>query len=215
MTTWLEAIRGIGIVIGALVAAIAFTRKVWLPAYRARVGRREAYRALPGLLQGHIHAFDAFRDEVTHEIRPNNGSSLKDSLARIEVTGTNLRDSVQLLQGMIRHRADGDGHHGVIECDNAGLVEWSNATLLRWTAMQAPLLLGWGWVNTIAHIDRARIRDEWEDAIVEGRDFTSTFGLITPDGVLPCEIKATPLRDSRGHILKWLWTITRMATAAP
>lgn len=215
MNSWVEVVKALGAVIGTLAAILTFTRTFWLPAWRARKLRREAYRALPSLLQGHIASFDAFRDEVTHEIRPNNGSSLKDSLARIEVTGTNLRDSIQLLQGMIRHRADGDGHHGVIECDAAGLVEWANATFLRWTAMQAPLLTGWGWVNTVAHVDRARIRDEWEDAVVETRDFTSTFGLITPDGVLPVEVKATPLRDGRGHVLKWLWTVTRMATAKP
>jgi PAS domain-containing protein len=210
---WVQLMQDLGVLVGTVTAVLVFSRTWWMPWWRLRKAERAALRALPATIAKHVEAFDKFRDEVTHEIRPNNSSSIRDAIDRIERTGRSTADTVYLLQGMIRHRADTDTASASVECDGAGLVVWANATFLRWTAMQLDHVIGWGWINTVSHVDRARLRDEWEDALAESRDYTGTYGLITPDGVVQVEAKATPLRDANGNVVKWLSTIARIPAA--
>lgn len=180
-----DAVKDLGLLIGTLVAALGFAKNWWMPYYRRWRERRKAKAAVPSTLV-----------------------DLAASLQRIERTGETTLDQTTMLHGMVRHQADSHAD-AVFETDAAGLNVWVNANYLRWTGMQLDQLRGWGWINAIAYADRDRVRAEWEDALAEARTFTATYHLLDATG-RPFEVavKATPLRNRAGEVVKWMGNIT-------
>lgn len=209
---WLASVPGwakdLSMVIGAISAVLTFTTRWWLPALRAWRASRAAKAAMPGMLAQLSADFTAHRDFVDHELRPNNSSSIRDAVDRIERVSQATRDEVKVAVGMIRHGADTHRTEGSFEAGGDGATQWVNATFLRWTGCQLDQCLGWGWINAVAHDDRERVREEWEAAVNERRAFSSNYRLISATGALfPIECKATPIRDSRGVVVKWMGNV--------
>lgn len=183
------AAKDFGLFIGAITAGLAFTKTWWLPAWRRWRERRKAHAGVPGQL-----------------------TELAAALDRVRRTGDETLDSTTMLHGMVRHQADSHGE-AVFETDGAGLNVWVNAAYLRWTGLQLEQCLGWGWINAVSHVDRARVRDEWEDALAESRTFTSTYHLLDATGrAFEVTCKATPLRNRAGAVVKWMGNLALTST---
>lgn len=112
-------------------------------------------------------------DHIVTELRPNGGSSIRDSLNRIELR--------QVLQEQRQKAILTDMSVGVFETDTGGNVIWVNRKYLRMTGRAPSEVNGTGWVNTIAERDRERVMAEWQTAIAEEREFESEYLIITPD----------------------------------
>lgn len=212
MSALVEGLKTAGIVLGFFGALLTFTHTWWLPWARRQ---REAARAraeMPAALATLIADFQAHREFVDHELKPNNSSSLRDAIDRTERLSHETNNRVTVAIGMIRHASDANRVEATFETDARGVTVWVNATYLRWTGLQLVEAIGWGWINAVAHNDRERVRDEWELAVAEQRAFTAAYRLFDADGQpIPVEVKAHPIRDAQGHVVKWMGNVTRTA----
>jgi len=110
---------------------------------------------------------------VVSEFRPNNGTSMKDTMNRIETR--------QLLGEQTQWAILDDMKVGVYTTDGNGEFLRVNRKYLRMTGRTPAEVRGSGWVNTVATRDRDRVEHDWAQAIAEEREFESEFLLITPD----------------------------------
>lgn len=207
----IAAFKDVGIVLGTISAALLFTRTYWMPWFRVWNEGRKARAAMPATLTSLVNDFGTFRANVEHELYPNSSSSLRDAVDRTERTARETNDRVHMVVGMIRHTADANRAEATFETDSLGQVVWVNTTMLRWTGLQLDAIAGWGWINAVAFNDRDRLRDEIEAAIEERRAYTAVFRLIDADGhIVRVELKANPIRDASGHVVKWMGHLARL-----
>ncbi len=80
---------------------------------------------------------------------------------------------------------------------------------LEYTGLSLEEGLGWGWTAAIHTEDRARFVDEWRAALATGTPLESETRLRRADGEYRWFlIRAVPLRDELGNLVKWYGTTT-------
>lgn len=114
-------------------------------------------------------------DFIVTELHPNGGTSIRDSLNRIEVR--------QVLHDQRQRALMSDMAIGVFETDEEGLCVWANRKYLRMTGRTFLEVSGSGWTNILAPEDRDRVVKAWADAIDEEREFEDEYYIVTPEGV--------------------------------
>ena len=142
-------------------------------------------------------------EQIVQELKPNGGSSLRDSLDRVEL-------GVQMLGQRFRI-ALYETDKGVLEFDSAGSLIWANRTFRDMLGRDMEELAGDGWVNGFPHERREALLDEWNGCIVSGRDWEVTrLEFINRDTGLKIMggLRAIATRNSRGKALGWTATLT-------
>lgn len=142
-------------------------------------------------------------EQIALELRPNGGSSLRDSLDRVEL-------GVQMLGQRFRI-ALYETDKGVLEFDSAGSLIWANRTFRDMLGRDMEELAGDGWVNGFPHERRETILDEWNGCVVSGRDWEADrlefINRDTAAKVVGC-MRVIATRNSRGKALGWTATVT-------
>jgi len=106
---------------------------------------------------------------ISQEMRPNGGSTMRDSLDR-------LNGHLALLSA--RHDAQLDlWPCGMMEADKAGAVVFVNRVWSEWTKCERTQAIGHGWLSTVHVEDRTRVLEAWESAVKDGRGFSVLFRL--------------------------------------
>lgn len=161
--------------LGAIGAALALLRWLWgaIPRLCRRIGKRLSDMFGLSELKTDIGSLDEQMKFIVGELRPNGGASIRDSLNRIEIR--------QVLQEQRQKAILSDMSVGVFETDTDGDFIWVNRKYLRMTGRAPSEVNGSGWINTVAERDRARVKQEWQDAMDAGREFESSYQMITPD----------------------------------
>lgn len=135
-------------------------------------------------------------DQVVHEVTPNSGGS--------------MRDEVRGLRATLRAHGEASAQ-GLFETNGRGECLWSNSTYLRWTHTSLQQTLGYGWVNCIAESDRERIREAWDAAVEEKREFRGRYAMVDSVGnEFGVDCIARPVRTGAAdEITGWVGTIRR------
>lgn len=158
-----EVIAFAGAIAAALTALYVFYRKV-------------LKRPVCGFCTS-VRRFFTIGDKVEYvynELKPNSGTSLKDSVRRIEENVITL---------MNKHRIIVDDYHtGILETDAEGKITWANSTYLEMTNRDLREVLGNGWINAVDPTDRARVYKAWQEAFEQQRPFEGTFCIEKPNG---------------------------------
>lgn len=113
---------------------------------------------------------------IAKEFKPNAGSSLKDSLNRIEAGLT----KVQFLQSMAWDMSDSC----IYLTDNQGKLVWANKSYLRLLGRTFDDIKISGWELSIHHEDRDIVTHEWYKACNENRPFEMRYRIIREDSTL-------------------------------
>ena len=133
--------------------------------------------------------------KIEHEVLTNSGSSLKDSVYRIE-KGQNY------LHSKLRH-SDHISADCLFETDGAGNFVFVNRALCELLGTQSNDLLNRAWLMRIDPAERERVKNEWKEAIenkislesrqtmIDGRDGISYLFFVT----------AQPNIDAKGELL--------------
>ena len=88
-----------------------------------------------------------------------------------------------------------------------GYCDFINQVWLDYTGMSAEQTQGWGWAEAIHPDDRKRLIDEWQSCLVSGTPVDTEARIRRFDGSHRWFlIRANPLRDESGNILKWCGT---------
>lgn len=125
---------------------------------------------------------------IYHEITPNGGSSIKDSMNfAVAELKRQTRDITALQLAVnrvaeIQRIANSDARCGIMEANGDGEVIGVNQTICRITGRTAEELRGNNWVNIIHPADRPVILTEWNGAVRHSRDCESRFRVKHLDG---------------------------------
>jgi PAS domain S-box-containing protein len=88
-----------------------------------------------------------------------------------------------------------------------GCADFLNQRFREYTGFTLEEGLGWGWMNAFHPEDRAE--EEWRAAFAAGEPFEKEARLRRADGLYRWFLlRAAPLRDERGNVVKWYGTIT-------
>jgi PAS domain S-box-containing protein len=124
-----------------------------------------------------VDQFDCIQqklDSLVAELRPNGGKSLRDLIEKINLNTTYNREYV-------RATLDNDIQM-IYETNEVGEVVWVNNTYGRYAGKQIDDLLDNGWINSVTTEFRNTVRDEWQSAVEEHRDFNLEYDMISYDG---------------------------------
>jgi len=88
-----------------------------------------------------------------------------------------------------------------------GSADFLNQRFREYTGLSLAEGLGWGWMNAFHPEDRAE--EEWRAAFAIGEPFEREARLRRSDGAYRWFLlRAVPLRDERGNVVKWYGTTT-------
>ena len=108
--------------------------------------------------------------QIVKELHPNGGSSLRDSLDRLE---HNLNRTHHLTKLVLRMQRITDEHAGVATflTNEHGQCIYANSHYLSMVGMTEEEVLRDGWKNVVDEKELERIWPYWEQAIHDRRDF--------------------------------------------
>jgi PAS domain S-box-containing protein len=89
-----------------------------------------------------------------------------------------------------------------------GSADFLNQRFREYTGLSVEEGLGWGWMMNAFHPED-RAEEEWRAAFAAGEPFEKEVRLQRADGVYRWFLlRAAPLRDERGNVVKWYGTTT-------
>jgi len=162
---------------------------------------------------------------ITRQVLPNGGSSLPDSLARLETqfsvmqAKSGARDiqiaaigqQVAMVGMTMKATLETNPSMATFEASDMGLLTEANNTLLRWTGQQISGVRNWGWVNAVHPDDRTRVRGEWNQAVADCRQLKVRFKMLDDSGIaFYVELTMTPLPEGVAHCDKFVGVIYRV-----
>lgn len=146
---------------------------------------------------------------VRYQVFPNGGGSMSDQLNRVLASTQTTEHTVLVLRDTMRAHQDADVQQIRFEADPGGHLIWASLTMQSWCAKSLDQTTGFGWINCVAHEDREFVREEWNTAIAEGREFNMRFRMLDSAGSpFAVEAQARPLRNS-GSAEIWVGVIAK------
>lgn len=185
----------LGGIFGALASFGAFLKWIW-PLVR------QGYRNIMehSKIQGQLHDLDHKIENLLLETKPNGGSSLRDALARIE---HNVELQNERLRAMLV-----DSEEMCFEADASGRVIWANRTILRKVGKTPVEILGQGWVNIIAPVNRDKVVDKWLEAIEHEREFDMEVIWRNSDHEeFPVHVRSYRMVSAKGKTMGYFGTV--------
>jgi PAS domain S-box-containing protein len=126
--------------------------------------------------------------KIAQELTPNGGSSLRDTIDRIDknVKILDSRQKVMMVStGKAWFEADIHGKYTYV-CRN-----WTELTGLSLVEAR-----GNGWVLGVHPDDRVKVFEEWEQAVEQDREFLMNYRYVDRKGhSTMCEVHGYPYRD--------------------
>jgi PAS domain S-box-containing protein len=122
------------------------------------------------------------------------GEAFKRALAKSEAEFRTLADNI---------------HHFAWMTDASGWIYWYNKRWFDFTGTTLEQMQGWGWrkVHHPDHVDR--VVEKIAHCFETGEPWEDTFPLRGKDGAYRWFLsRAVPIRDDRGHVVRWLGTNT-------
>jgi len=140
--------------------------------------------------------------EISKELNPNAGGSIKDQVKQIfnDVRVIRVeRDATFHLAKEPMFKTDGKGYY--ISC---------NSSLCSLIGVSEQELLGLGWLNYISLEDKDRICEEWENIIESGKEISTYYTIKNPETLelIPVKCRAVINRDS-SNIVSIIGTIEK------
>lgn len=214
LTAWLEFTAKFTAALAAGYALLRWGRAALVGLWSAcrEIGAGViALRQLPMVMPalGKVQGLEESVASILKEVRPNGGGSMRDELRRLGESQRRTEVGLTLLANTQRVMYDA-ADTAVFECDPEEGNTYVNHVYQRWTGLGERELLGFGWINAIAPHDRAAVREEWESAVEDQRDFRMRYQLATADGrTHDVTAHASPVRDIDGVVSKWVGVVYR------
>lgn len=127
--------------------------------------------------------------QTKKEFKPNGGSSIRDSLNRLETSVASSRQTSLTLAsalGVAYFQTDAEGKYKYVS------REWQ-----RMAGMFAEDAMGNGWINGIARDDRMRVASEWRESVSHHRAFRVTCHMNSGARV---NVTANPIKSPTGAL---------------
>lgn len=151
-------------------------------------------------------------DDVRKQLKPNGGTSIFDIVNDVKKKSAETSSVVtEISEGMTKMRAYQWGfvetvtEKPVFEANEQGHCVRVNAAYAKLAERNSPELLGSGWENFVCYSDRARVFDEWSDAIARKRIFESKYKVQSKSGkCYSVDVTAIPVLDDNGKVAAYI-----------
>lgn len=142
--------------------------------------------------------------QVVKAVLPNNGSSMPDSLNRLEVAVTSLQaqsdDSVTITEAMLWNHPK-----AMFRCDNKGSNNFVNLAYGRLLRCDVDSLNSLGWRSYILPDDLLKYDEIWQKAFQEQRSCWFHIRMVdTERNIIPVSVQFTALLNHRGNFCGFL-----------
>lgn len=143
--------------------------------------------------------------EVSKELKPNGGGSIKDQVKQIATDVKTIcveRDATFLLS-----------KEPMFKNDEHGYCILANNALCQLYGVSQEQLLGLGWLNYIMEEDKERIKEEWLNVIETGTEISSYYTIINQvtDEEVPVKYRAI-INKHNGRIISAIGNVEKIAT---
>jgi PAS domain S-box-containing protein len=182
--------------LAALVGALLVLKPIWKWIVRTFKKMKQIWS-----LGEQLSGLDIKLNAIYSQLVTNGGSSLRDSIDRIEKRTVFTEEFVKTIYK--------ESDKAMFQTDATGKCTWVNKTLLRLVDMESVDVLGQGWVNIISIDDREDVMNEWNNAIANSRDFDMSYTTVKGDKV---HHVARALRSNDLKVIGYLGTITPTST---
>jgi len=112
--------------------------------------------------------------DIAAELKPNGGSSIKDSVNRIEA---NLAKTDARQWAVVMSLDD-----PISELNSSGHLVRANRSYLDFVGQQPEDVMRSGWTNHVHPDDRERVAREWAEAVKNGSTYEGHHRVVTPSG---------------------------------
>jgi PAS domain S-box-containing protein len=129
--------------------------------------------------------------EISKELKPNGGGSIKDQIKQIANDVKIImieRDATFYLSKEPMFKTDDKGYYISV---NTSLCNLIGATEIE--------LLGLGWLNYISLQDRDRVWEEWENIIESGKEISTYFTIKNPETTEMIPVKCIAIINRSGN----------------
>lgn len=142
-------------------------------------------------------------DLIMSQLVPNGGSSIKDSLDRIE-------DKQEFFGSFLKAQMNVNAK-ALFEADRTGRCTWVNRPHSRLTGFQTSEVMGDGWINVVAPECRTRVAEQWRRAVEQEREFDEDVWYIKTDGQTRylVNVHAYVISGRGGKANGWIGEVTR------
>ena len=153
----------------------------------------------------HIDTIALNLQEVSKELKPNGGGSIKDQIKQIATDVKTIcveRDATFLLS-----------KEPMFKNDDRGYCILANNALCQLYGVSQEQMLGLGWLNYIMEEDKERIKEEWMNVIETGTEISSYYTIINQvtDEEVPVKYRAI-INKHNGEIISAIGNVERVAT---
>lgn len=141
-------------------------------------------------------------DYIFKEVKPNEGSSIKDKIDQIDLGLTFVGERFRA------YLADSKEAH--FETDAEGNCTRVNRTYTRLVEREPSEILGQGWQNCISQQDRQYVVDAWQHAVDDHRELTLNFHFETPSGtIIPVRGTSYKMVNQKGEVIGYLGKVIK------
>lgn len=152
----------------------------------------------------HIDIIAVNLQEVSKELKPNGGGSIKDQIKQIAIDVKTIcveRDATFLLS-----------KEPMFKNDERGYCILANNALCQLYGVSQEQLLGLGWLNYIIEEDKERIKEEWLNVIETGTEIASYYTIINQvtDEEVPVKYRAI-INKHNGKIISAIGNVEKVA----
>lgn len=153
----------------------------------------------------HIDIIALNLQEVSKELKPNGGGSIKDQVKQIATDVKTIcveRDATFLLS-----------KEPMFKNDEHGYCILANNALCQLYGVSQEQLLGLGWLNYIIEEDKERIKEEWVNVIETGTEIASYYTIINQitNEEVPVKYRAI-INKHNGRIISAIGNVEKIAT---
>ena len=152
----------------------------------------------------HIDTIALNLQEVSKELKPNGGGSIKDQIKQIAIDVKTIcveRDATFLLS-----------KEPMFKNDERGYCILANNALCQLYGVSQEQMLGLGWLNYIMEEDKERIKEEWFNVIETGTEIASYYTIINQvtDEEVPIKYRAI-INKHNGKIISAIGNVEKVA----
>jgi PAS domain S-box-containing protein len=189
MLEWMTTLQSLGTAAAALASIFGLSKYVYKPLRKKLV---------------HLSEFYNNCSYMAKEMKPNGGSSLRDSVEGLKGSiDAILSTVVKLDQRQVAISQHND--KGIFESDQNGDFIFVNRAFCHITKRTPEEAYGRGWKVFICPEEREAVTDEWYNCVKERRDFTMTFNYLLTDGSkVKVNCHAYVLKDAKAQVIGYM-----------
>lgn len=205
----------LGIIVSLLSILSAFWtlwKKVIKPALTIRKITLEARKQNSERMQDALSKLD----KVLKEVLPNGGSSLRDSINRVEKNIKLIESNVSIINDKVDNLED--THRIALNMQQIafwisgkqGEITYASPSMCKLVKRVESEMLGNGWISCISHEDTMRISKAWELSVEENRTFDEIYTFTSGDSSIRVHGIAFHKKNSKGEYIGSYGTLTKL-----